>query len=301
MKKLLTLIAMVMTMSPIFASETGPTLCKIEYSETDKKGNTVFSLETIYNSKFGTHVIRMVSDKLSGAVALTSDELQDVINMIDDVKGMKLKAINPNPKKNDKSQWNLYVFASTDSTYKRCKAEGSMGYKPAEDADNYAKCMAYINKLKAFFKDKIVAYQTKHPQPTVVLYEFKENANGLSGILLDQDGRIVDQTYYLCFADDGRQQKAMQIVREKKKEVTFEEGFSAQLMKGIQFVKYEEPREIPFLTDAGAIAYGAVFSDGKMVFCHEHFVTPCMQWEGKKIGVDGLYSIKGQVEDALAK
>ena len=176
-----------------------------------------------------------------------------------------------------------------------------MGYKPAEDADNYAKCMAYINKLKAFFKDKIVAYQTKHPQPTVVLYEFKENANGLSGILLDQDGRRVDQTYYLCFADDGRQQKAMQIVTEKKKEVTFEEGFSAQLMKGIQFVKYEEPREIPFLTDAGAIAYGAVFSDGKMVFCHEHFVTPCMQWEGKKIGVDGLYSIKGQVEDALAK
>lgn len=298
MKKLLILLIMVMAVNHSFASEAEQPHCKIKYSETDKKGNTVLSLETYYNDKFGTHVIRMVSDKLSGAVALSNDELQHLCNMVDDVKGIRLDAINPKAKKNAK-MWDLYVFSYADKKLKKCNAQGTLGYKPTEDAANNEKCVRYIEQLKAFFKEKIQAYQKTHPQTTVVFYEFTEGANGLSGILRDEDGRIVDQTYYLCFCDDGIQARAMKIVTEKRTDATPADDFSRQLMGCVKFVKYEEPREKIFLTDAGSVRECAVFSDGRMVASSEHFYAPPMEWKGKKVGVDGLYGVRDLIEKGL--
>lgn len=269
MKRLITMLASIaFALLNVSAQENSITVRKLDYFQTDKKGNRVVNYQLDYNDRFDIYVIHIDQPSLKGSVVLTADASKEMILLCKNIVLSKDKNDGEDLKNEDEDRiWDIQLMLK-DNEYHSLFDKGKLATKDKvmnEGDSERKRLFMKIGQLTDFLDSQLREYQAVHPSPVVVYFYNSRGPNGLAGILIDGQGKKVDQTSDFAYTDtkDGAKVYTYHYEKTLVFDVAQPKEMQDEIAAKVKLVKYVEPDIIEFVTDAAPPNYRIAMSDGK--------------------------------------
>ena len=269
MKRLITMLASIaFALLNVSAQENSITVRKLDYFQTDKKGNRVVNYQLDYNDRFDIYVIHIDQPSLKGSVVLTADASKEMIRLCKNIVLSKDKNDGEDLKNEDEDRiWDIQLMLK-DNEYHSLFDKGKLATKDKvmnEGDSERKRLFMKIGRLTDFLDSQLREYQAVHPSPVVVYFYNSRGPNGLAGILRDGQGKEVDQTSDFAYTDtkDGAKVYTYHYEKTLVFDVAQPKEMQDEIAAKVKMVKYVEPEIQYFVTDAAPPNYRIALSDGK--------------------------------------
>ena len=267
MKRLIIMLACLAFLSAT-AQERSIAVSSFYYYQTDKSGNRVVSYKMDYNDRFDIYLIHVDSPSLKGSVVLTADACKEMFRLCKDIVLSGDENAEEDLKESDENRiWNIQLMLK-DGNYSSLFDKGKLAVmdKVKKGGDSARKSLFLkIERLTDFLDKELKEYQAIHPSPVVVYFYDSQGANGLAGILIDGQGKKVDQTSHFAYTDtkDGAKVYTYHFEKLLVFDVDQPQKMQEEISSNVKLVKYVEPKIKEFLTDEAPPNYQIAMSDGK--------------------------------------
>lgn len=269
MKRLITMLASIpFAVLSASAQENSTTVRKLDFFQTDKKGNRVVSYQLDYNDRFDFYVIHIDQPSLKGSVVLTDFASREIVRLCKDIVLSKDNNDREKLKEDDENGiWDFQLMLKDDkyhSLFDKGKLAAKDKVMKGDDSERKRLFMK-ISRLTDFLDSQLREYKVLHPSPVVVYYYNSRGPNGLAGILRDGQGKEVDQTSDFAYTDTKEGAKVYTYHFEKTLvfDVAQPKEMQDEIAAKVKMVKYVEPEIQYFVTDAAPPNYRIAMSDGK--------------------------------------
>ena len=269
MKKLITMLAsFAFAILSVSAQKDSTIVTKMDYFQTDKKGDRVVSYQLDYNDRFDIYVIHINQPSLKGSVVLTDDACREMLQLCKDIIQSKEKNDREKLKEDDEDGiWDIQLMLKDDkyhSLFDKGKLAAKDKVMKGGDSERKQLFMK-IGRLTDFLDSQLREYQAVHPSPVVVYFYNSRGPNGLAGILRDWQGKEVDQTSDFAYTDtkDGAKVYTYHFEKTLVFDVAQPKEMQDEIAAKVKMVRYVEPEIQNFVTDAAPPNYRIAMSDGK--------------------------------------